>query len=218
MSAPLGILGGTFDPVHNAHLRLGLEAIETLGLASIRWVPSGSPGHREAPHASGEHRLAMLRLALAGYERFTIDEAELQSAAPTYTVNTLARLRAELGEAVSLALIIGADHLLALERWHDWRRLFELAHLAVAQRPGYAISASAMAAGVAQEYGRRSASARELAGRPAGLIVVFPMTPLDFSATSIREVIAAGNSPRDWVPPSVLEYIGSKGLYRKNVP
>ena len=117
MNAAIGLLGGTFDPVHFAHLRLALEALEQLPLGSIRWIPSGQPGHRGAPAAGVEHRLAMLRLAIQGEPRFALDPADAQSAAPTFTVNTLARLRAELGAAVPLVLIIGADQLLALDTW-----------------------------------------------------------------------------------------------------
>ncbi len=95
MNAPVGLLGGTFDPVHFAHLRLALEALERLPLDSIRWIHSGQPGHRGAPSAGVEHRLAMLRLAIGGEPRFSLDAADALSAAPTFTVNTLARLRAE---------------------------------------------------------------------------------------------------------------------------
>jgi nicotinate-nucleotide adenylyltransferase len=214
VSAPIGLLGGTFDPLHNAHLRLGVEALEALELDSVRWLPIGRPGHRDVPHASAEDRLAMLRLALAHDKRFTIDEADLHSPQPSYTVNTLARLRRELGGTVPLALIIGADHLLALERWREWRRLFELAHLAVAQRPGHPITAQAMAPEVATEYMSRTAAACELAARPAGLVTVFQMTPLDISATAIRNAVAEGRRTRHLLPDAVLDYITARGLYR----
>ncbi|MDE2118524.1 MAG: nicotinate-nicotinamide nucleotide adenylyltransferase, partial [Betaproteobacteria bacterium] len=120
MTVAIGLLGGTFDPVHFAHLRLAVEAAEQLHLDSVRWIPSGQPGHRGAPAAGVEHRLAMLRLAISDEPRFTLDEADARSAAPTFTVESLARLRTELGAKVPLVLIIGTDQLLALDTWREW--------------------------------------------------------------------------------------------------
>ena len=127
MGDPIGVFGGTFDPVHNAHLCLAESARSCLSLRAIRWVPTGLPGHRDAPIASPEQRLAMLRLALAGNVHHLIDTAELSSSQPTFTVNTLTRLRAELGARQPLALIIGSDQFTALHTWREWERLFELA-------------------------------------------------------------------------------------------
>lgn len=210
----LGLLGGTFDPVHIAHLRLALEAIETLGLERVRWIPSGTPGHRGAPGAHADQRLSMLRLALAGEPRFSLDEADARSDQPTYTINSLARLRRELGTALPLVLIVGADHLLGLHTWRDWRSLFGQAHIAVAQRPGHAIARGALHADVAAEYDRRLAPPAALAAAPGGAISVFPMTPLDISASAIREALAAGRSARYLLPDPVLDYIEAKRLYR----
>jgi nicotinate-nucleotide adenylyltransferase len=214
VSAPLGLFGGTFDPVHRGHLRLAETALETLGLAAVRWVPSGRPGHRPAPRASAHHRLAMLKLALQGQARYSLDDAEMHTDRPCYTVDTLSRLRAELGEELPLVFLIGADQLLGLDQWRDWLRLFELAHFGVAQRPGHAISASAMSAELAREYARRLGAAGELGSRPSGLICVFPMTPLDVSSTAVRDAIASGLAPAEALPAPVLHYIASQGLYR----
>jgi nicotinate-nucleotide adenylyltransferase len=213
MTAAIGLLGGTFDPVHTAHLRLALEALEQLPLASIRWIPSGQPGHRGAPAAGVEDRLAMLRIATGDDPRFFLDYGDARGSAPTYTVNTLNRLRAELGGEVPLVLIIGADQMLALNTWHEWERLFELAHIAVAKRPRYEIRADALASRLALEYARRAAGVAELATAPAGRIATFDMTPLDISASAIRDGIAAGRSPRYLLPDPVLDYIGSHRLY-----
>ncbi len=215
MNAAIGLLGGTFDPVHFAHLRLALEALEQLPLGSIRWIPSGQPGHRGAPAAGVEHRLAMLRLAIQGEPRFALDPADAQSAAPTFTVNTLARLRAELGAAVPLVLIIGADQLLALDTWREWTRLFELAHIAVAERPRFELRPGALAGELAAEHARRSAAAPALAAAAAGAITTFAMTPLDISASAIRAAVAAGRSPRYLLPDAVLDYIASHRLYTR---
>lgn len=213
MTAAIGLLGGTFDPVHFAHLRLAVEAAEQLRLASVRWIPSGQPGHRPAPSAAVEHRLAMLRLAIADEPRFILDEADARSKVATFTVETLVRLRAELGSDVPLVLIIGADQLLALDTWREWKHLFGLAHIAVAQRPRFDIRVAALSGELAGEYARRSTEAAALARTPAGSITNFRMTPLDISASAIRAAIAAGRAPRYLLPDAVLDYIGSHRLY-----
>ena len=215
MRRALGILGGTFDPVHLAHLRLAEEALDHLPLASIRWIPSGRPAHRGQPTASADQRVAMLKLAIAGNTRFELDECDAHSAEPTFTVNTLQRLRVALGDAVPLVLIIGADQLHALDTWHQWRRLFELAHVAVAERPGYEASDGKLPAEVALEHERRRTLPATLASSAAGAIAVFPMTALDIAATAIRREIASGGSARYLLPDSVLDYIASHQLYSK---
>lgn len=215
MTAAIGLLGGTFDPVHFAHLRLAVEAAEQLALASIRWIPSGQPGHRGAPAAGVEHRLAMLRLAIADEPRFVLDDADARSPVPTFTVSTLARLRADLGAAVPLVLIIGADQLLVLDTWREWKRLFDLAHVAIAERPRFEVRAGALAGELAAEFTRRSTEASALARMPAGAITTFRMTPLDISASAIRAGLAAGRTPRYLLPDTVLDYIASRQLYAK---
>lgn len=219
-SEPLGLLGGTFDPVHFAHLRLAEEALDYLNIPRIRWIPSGQPGHRGAPIADAADRLAMLRLAMAGHSRFTLDEADAFSPNPVYTVNTLSRLRAELGNHVPLVLIIGADQLQALDTWHDWKRLFELAHMAVAERPGYPALHGELPQAVKTEFERRTCDSAALFSGAAGRVTRFPMTALDISASAIREAIAAGTSIRYLLPDAVLDYIGSHGLYlrKKSAP
>jgi len=213
MTTAIGLLGGTFDPVHFAHLRLAVEALEELPLASVRWIPSGQPGHRGVPVAGVEHRLAMLRLALAGEPRFALDDADARSAVSTFTVNTLARLRAELGAGVPLVLIIGADQLLVLDTWREWKRLFELAHIAVAERPRFEVRSAALAGELALEYAGRSTEAGALARSPAGAITTFRMTPLDISASVIRAGVVAGRTPRYLLPDAVLDYIVSHQIY-----
>ena len=137
--APLGLFGGTFDPVHFGHLRLAEEARETLGLAKVIWIPAGQPPLRDAPGRSAADRLAMVRLAVAGNPGFTIDDGEVVAAGTSYTVNTLERLRAAHGERQPLVLLLGADAFGRLDAWHRWRELFGLAHIAVATRPGHAL-------------------------------------------------------------------------------
>lgn len=211
--APLGLLGGTFDPVHFGHLRLAEEALERLSLARIRWIPSGHPGHRGAPAAGAAERIDMLKLALAGHPRFDLDVADAWPKLPLYTVHTLERVRAELGRQLPLVLIIGADQLQAFNAWHEWRRLFDLAHVAVAERPGYPAAGKALPEEVAAECARRSVAPPQFATRAAGGVARFPMTALDISASDCREAIATGRSVRYLLPDAVLDYIGSHRLY-----
>ena len=184
----VGILGGSFDPVHNAHLAVARTALDQLGLDRILWIPSGTPPHRAAPFAPAAQRAAMLKLAIAGEPRYALDERELNKAAPGYTVETLKDLRAELGAQVRLVLLIGADQFARLDTWHRWKELFALATIAVFARPGLAIA-------------------------PMDGVVILAMTPLDVSSTAIRTRIAAGDPPRGLLPDAVLDYIGREHLY-----
>lgn len=216
-AAPLGIFGGTFDPVHLGHLRLAEEAADHLGLAGVRWIPAGRPAHRGPPSVAAASRLAMVRLAIAGNPRFSLDDAEVASTQPSYTVPTLERLRAEGEGARPLVLLVGADAFAGLPGWHDWRRLFELAHIAVAHRPGFPIDPGQLPQPLAAIFRERfSASSAALASAPAGSIVSFAMTPLAISATQIRALLAEGRSTRYLLLDSVLDYIRREHLYCRN--
>jgi nicotinate-nucleotide adenylyltransferase len=219
--APLGIFGGTFDPIHIAHLRLAQEALDACGLGAVRFVPAGQPPHRGQPGATSTDRLAMARLALAGRTQFELDEAEVLSEAPSYTVPTLERLRTQFGTARPLVLLLGVDAFLGLPGWHRWRELFDLAHIAVATRPGHVMD---FTSGDAKNHAARAALSSEFSARlapspdalsaaPAGRISHFDMTPLDISATAIRTILSTGKSPRFLVPDSVLDYIEANQLY-----
>lgn len=211
--APLGILGGTFDPVHFGHLLLAAEAIESLALAAVRWLPAGMPRHREAPRTDAAHRLAMVRLAVAGNDRFEVDAAEAQSREPSYTVPSLQRLRAELGGDRPLVVLLGADAFLGLPSWHRWQELFALAHVAVATRPGHLLDPGAMSEPLAEQFRRRRAAGLALSAAPCGAVVPFAITALDISATAIRERLAAGRGARYLLPDAVLDYIRLNRLY-----
>lgn len=218
--APLGVFGGTFDPVHLGHLRLAEEAADSLGLDSVRWIPAGQPAHRahtgKAPQVSAAQRLEMVRLAIAGNPRFTLDGAEVDAAAPSYTVPTLERLRADptVGAARPLVLLLGADAFAGLPGWHRWEALFDLAHIAVAHRPGFPINAAGLPPALREIYrARRAESPAALGAAPAGRIVAFAMTQLAVSATQIRALLANGRSPRYLLPDAVIAYIQKQFFY-----
>ena len=213
---PLGIFGGTFDPVHFGHLRLAEEAADSLDLAGIRWIPAGQPALREVPRVTAGQRLEMVRLATAGNPRFSVDAAEVEAARPSYSVPTLERLRQAdaCGRQRPLVLLLGADAFNGLPQWHRWQALFDLAHLAVAHRPGFAIDAGQLPTPLAPCYRDRfCASPALLAESPAGRIVTFAMTQLAISATRIRALLASGGSARYLLPDAVLTYIRQHGLY-----
>ena len=211
---PLGIMGGTFDPVHFGHLRLAAEALESLALDIVRWVPSGYPGHRDTPTTIPMHRVEMVRLAIVGEPRFTLDVAETRTIEPTFTINMLKRLRTELGKNRPLVMILGMDSFLSLPTWRSWTELFGLAHFAVGERPGFELSTQTMVSGLALESARRSSTPDAVRGAAAGSIVTFPMTLLDISATDLRDRFMRGASARYLLPESVLAYIEAHGLYR----
>lgn len=212
-AGPLGLFGGTFDPIHLGHLRLAETAREALGLERVRLIPAGQPPHRATPGASGNHRLAMARLATADNPAFEVDAAEVTAAQASFTILTLERLRAELGPERPLVLLLGVDAFLGLPTWRRWTELLDFAHLAVANRPGYSLDAAQMPAALADLVARRKASPAALGAAPAGAIVPFEMTPLAISATDIRARAAAGLSLRYLLPPPVVDYISRHQLY-----
>lgn len=214
-----GVLGGTFDPIHHGHLRLAEEVREALGLTRICFIPAGEPPHRARPAASAAQRLAMVRLAVAGNPCFEVDDGEVLARGPSYTVDTLLRLRARLGPLRPLVLILGADAFAGLPGWHRWPHLFDLAHLAVANRPGHAphgrrFPASLSPALDAACAGRLIDDPARLAAAPAGWVLPFDMTPLAISASLIRDLIGHGHSARYLLPDPVLAHIHVHQLYR----
>ncbi len=212
--ALIGILGGTFDPVHFGHLRLAEELAQKLGLSEVRFIPSGRPWHRTPPGATPMQRLEMVSRAIAGNPRFVLDEREVRKNAPGYTVETLSEVRQEIGREQPMCLLVGADAFLGLPTWHRWRELFELAHIVVAYRPGFSLLQEQLDDLLRKEIGQRtSADPCDLQGLPGGRIMACQITPLGISATAIRAEIQAGLSPRYLLPEDVLDYIRMHQIY-----
>jgi len=207
---PLALFGGTFDPVHFGHLRSAWEVAEALD-AELRMLPCHVPMHRAQPVASAEQRLRMLELALAGQQRLVADARELRRPGPTYTIDTLLELRREIGTARPLVVVVGADAFAGLSRWHRWRELFNHAHFAVMTRPGHEGSFEAEVAG--EWFTRRVPDMAALQTKPHGAILALAVTPLEISASRVRELLAQGRSPRFLVPDSVEAYIRAERLY-----
>jgi nicotinate-nucleotide adenylyltransferase len=210
----IGILGGTFDPVHFGHLRLAEELAQQLALSEVRFIPSGKPWHRGTPGATPSQRLEMVSRAIAGNPRFVLDEREVRKNSAGYTVETLSELRQEMGSDQPLCLLLGADAFLGLPSWHRWPELFDLAHLAVAHRPGFSLLQEQMNGQLREELElRMSADPADLRDFPGGRVITCPITPLAISATAIRAAIETGRSPRYLLPESVLDYIQAHQLY-----
>ena len=213
---PIALLGGTFDPVHYGHLRLADDVRRALALTEVRLVPAADPPHRRPPHATADQRIAMLDLAVREFPGLAVDPREVERGGKSYTVDTLTGLRSELPRT-PLLLLLGADQFRDLASWHRWQALFDLAHLVVVPRPGVAPD-TGLPPSVADEWRtRRIADPRGLRSRIAGSIYLQPVAPHDFSSTAIRSALARdGGAPVEiagLLPPAVLAYIESNGLY-----
>jgi nicotinate-nucleotide adenylyltransferase len=201
----LGILGGSFDPIHHGHLRTALEVQQALGLDELRLIPLRNPPHRTPLVASVEQRLEMLQAAVAGVSELTIDQRELRRSGKSYSLLTLQSLRAELG-AAPICLILGHDAFQGFPDWHGPEEILELAHLVVMQRPGET--------GPTPYPERMVTNPLELRSSLSGKIYLQPVTQLEISGTGIRDMLRRGQSPRFLLPDAVLEIIERDGLYR----
>lgn len=201
----IGILGGTFDPIHYGHLRTGLEVCEALGLEQLRLIPLKDPPHRGAPDCSPEQRLAMVRAAAAAEPRFVVDDRELRRAGKSYTLLTVESLRAELGPSMPICVLLGSDAFAELDTWHRPEAVLQQAHVVVMTRPGDPPPA------LYPEL--HAASPQALAQRPGGRIWFQSVSQLEISATAIRRMIRAGASPRFLLPELVLQTIVRERLY-----
>ena len=209
--AAIGILGGTFDPVHCGHLRLALEMRKHLGLDSVRLVPAADPQLRAPPVATSQARREMLHAAVDGVGGLAVDERELGRAGPTYTVDTLIEMRREhAGEA--LCFVVGLDAFLRLDDWERWREIPALAHLAVARRSGASLPRHGPLARLLHERGASDPAA--LLRRPAGLVHLAELFIPDISASRIRQRLAQGRRVDGMVPRAVLHLIEKQGSYR----
>jgi nicotinate-nucleotide adenylyltransferase len=210
MSEPIGLFGGTFDPIHYGHLRTAFELLQSLKLAQVRFLPTGSPAHREAPLASSELRLDMVRAAVAGQAGFAVDDREIRRSGVSYSVDTLIELRREYPQR-SLCLLLGMDAFLGMPTWHRWREIFELAHVVVAHRPGWK---APITGPLGEEMvDRGTGSVHELHGSSAGRIHVHAVTQLEIASTDLRALILSGRDLRYLVPEAVRDLILRTGCY-----
>ncbi len=210
---PIGIFGGTFDPIHFGHLRTAFELLQALRLSEMRFMPAGNPPHREITVAEPEERLAMVQAATQGQPGFTVDDREIRREGLSYSVDTMRTLRADFPDR-SLCLVVGMDAFLGLPKWHQWRELLELAHLVVAHRPGWRAPSMGPLGELLVDRG--TGRIGDLHESRAGCIYIHAVTQLEISSTELRKMIAAGRDPRYLMPDAVRAIIEQTGCYRRS--
>ena len=208
---PIGILGGTFDPIHFGHIRLALESCRQLDMQQVRFIPVNIPPHRDLPVASAADRKAMIELVLAEHEKFVIDQRELDRQETSYTIDTLKSLRQEQPE-IPLCLIVGRDAFARIDSWYQWQSLLDHAHIIVASRPGDGNDLSGRVKEWAKIHSANGAA--NLHQHIAGLIYFMEIPLTDISSTEVRAALAAGQPVDAWLHPSTLEYIKQHQLYQ----
>jgi nicotinate-nucleotide adenylyltransferase len=188
----IGLFGGTFDPVHNAHVALAHAALDALGLDHVRWIPAGQPWQKERSITAADHRVAMVQAAIADEPRFLLDRTEVDRSGPSFTLDTVRHLSAAFPGTRGV-LVIGQDQYAGLHTWRDWKALLGLVELAVANRPG----------DIRHPH-------PEVLAHPHRVV---PLPMLAISATDIRARVAAGQDISRLVPPGVARYIELHRLY-----
>jgi nicotinate-nucleotide adenylyltransferase len=214
MAEPIGLFGGTFDPIHYAHLRTAFELLQALKLGQVRFLPAGNPPHRLDPLAPSDLRLQMVRAAVAGQPGFTVDDREIRRSGVSYSIDTLTELRHEYPER-SLCLLLGMDAFLGVPTWHRWSEIFQLCHVVVAHRPGWKAPITGPLGEVMVDRG--TGSVRDLHSSPAGRIYVRAVTQLEIASTDLRALIMSGQDLRYLVPEPVRDLIARSGCYAARI-
>ncbi len=207
---PIGIFGGTFDPIHYGHLRTAFELHRQLKLSEVRFLPNGDPPHRDGAITPADHRLGMVKAAIAGQPGFVVDDRELHRDGPSYSVDTLLDLRAEY-PARSLCLIVGMDAFLGLPKWYQWQQVLQLAHVIVAHRPGWQAPDAGPLGDLLKNRGTDAVD--DLHSARAGRIYVHAVTQLEISSTALRRLICRGGDPRFLIPDAVRAYMREQKCY-----
>lgn len=206
----IGVLGGTFDPIHVGHCQLAWEALQHYAFSEVRFIPNAQPPHRAAPSASSEARAQMVELAIACEPAFECDRTEIQRKGPSYMVDTLAELRTKYPSA-AITLILGIDAFAHFSKWHRYDEILSLAHIVICHRPGTVDPGEVEKALI---HAHQKPQNRQLDAQPAGFIDLFsPFALLDIASTDLRALIGEKKVPHFILPKDVCDYIISKGLY-----
>lgn len=208
--SPIGIFGGTFDPIHYGHLRTAFELMQALDLREVRFIPAGDPPHRKETHAKVRERYRMVEVATAGQPGFVADDREVRRGGPSYSIDTLTELREEFPHE-SLGLIVGMDAFLGLPTWHRWQAILDCAHIVVAHRPGWKAPDLGPLGQLLDERGTLRIG--DLHQSTHGRIHIHAVTQLEIASTEIRELVAAGRDPRFLLPDTVRQVIARCGCY-----
>ncbi len=210
MAKKIGILGGTFDPVHIGHLRSAIEVLEDCELDEVRLIPGAVPPHRATPMVGAQQRLDMVRLAVEGVAGLSVDDRELRREGPSWSIDTLVSLREELPSQAQLYFILGQDAFAGLPGWHRWQEILLHCHLLVLQRPDMP---AALPDALQQLLQQRQVAHHSGLQGPGGQIALLEQPPLPVSATAIRGALAEQRNIRFLVPDAVRDYIQQHGLY-----
>ncbi len=209
----LTIFGGTFDPIHNGHLRLSLSVTDELELDEIFLMPAKVPPHRPAPDTSIEKRIEMLEIATKICPKLKIDLRELKREGPSYTIDTLKQMREELGNEQPIAIVIGMDSFLQFNKWHKWQEIIKLCHIIIAPRPNFSFEIDNK--DINDLYNlHKTDNILDLKSSPAGSIYILKNAQkLEVSATQIRELFCQGKSAQFLIPDLIFDYILKNRLY-----
>lgn len=211
----IAVLGGSFDPVHNGHVALAEHFVALLQPHELRIIPAGNPWQKHGLQAAAEDRVAMVQRAFnLAHIPVVIDQQEIRRTTPTYTIDTLQALRAELGNEVSIAFLMGADQLMHLNTWQGWQQLFEYAHLCAASRPGFSMDTTQVPQVVMQEFKRRAGTPEDIRNTAHGKAYLASTLEVDISSTDIRYLLQHKQRPDALIPARVLDYIEQHHLYQ----
>lgn len=209
---PTGLLGGTFDPIHNGHLHIANYVMQALDLKVMQFIPNRQVPKKHKAFANEQHRIAMLRLALSNHQSFIVNDIEFSRPAPSYMFDTLTTLRS-LVPTLPLCLILGADAFDGLNHWFRWQDLLDLVHLVIINRPDYPIPSSDWQKELLAKH--LTHKKEDLHAAPSGKIIMLKAQPIAISSTGIREKIKAGEDASEYMPKKVWNYIQQHKLYAK---
>jgi len=218
MNKPIGIFGGTFNPVHFGHLHSALEILRIIDLDSVHFVPCKAPVHKAQTSISAQHRYAMLLLATESISQFNVDDCEIIRPGPSYMIDTLKELKQRFSHQ-PLCLLIGTDSFITLPTWKSWSQLLNYSHLIVLHRPGHKLSLCSELEKLLNTHIANDIN--DLQSQDCGKIYLQTITPLNISSTYIRSLLHAGHKPYFLTPENVIRYIEKHQLYslhlRKNM-
>ena len=211
----IGLFGGTFDPVHMGHLKTAAELKKLFELKEMRMILSARPPHRDTPSSNPDHRLKMLKIALNGKEGkgLILDKIEYERIGLSYTLDTVIAVRSQAGPEVSICLCLGMDSFSSMDSWSDWKKLLNIVHIVVANRPGWEQPRNGAIYEVIKKH--RATDTLDFHRSPSGKIFLTKFTPMCISSTAIRKGIAQKVSIRGLLPAEVAEYIQTNKLYQK---